>query len=140
MKWATSKAEVANLIAYHVSFGRQCQTCPFFGPNWCTDKASGRHLCLSRHPVLLQARRHEADTLAFQVAMHVRAGIEGTISELVRAHGARRARYRGLAKNLLQALFIAAATNLKRLARTFPTGLPARCFFSSRPLALAFAA
>ncbi len=137
VKWATSKAEVANLIAYHVSFGRQCQTCPFFGPDLCTDKASGRHLSVSRHHVLLQARRHEADTLAFQVEMHVRAGIEGTLSELVRAHGARRARYRGLAKNLLQALFIAAAANLKRLARTFTAGLPARCSFSSRPLGLA---
>ncbi len=69
--------------------------------------------------------------------MHVRAGIEGTISELVRAHGARRARYCGLAKNQLQALFIATAANLKRLARTLAAGLFALRAFSSRPLGLA---
>lgn len=137
VKWANAKPDVANLIAYHVSFGRQCRTCPFFGPDLCTDKASGRHLGVSRHHVLLQARRHEADTLAFQVEMHVRAGIEGTISELVRAHGARRARYHGWAKNQLQALFIATAANLKRLARTFAAVVPALCSFSSRPLCLA---
>jgi len=118
VKWAKAKPDVKNLIAYHVSFGPQCRTCPFFGPELCTDKASGRHLGVSRHHTLLQARRHEAQTLDFQREMHIRAGIEGTISELVRAHGARRSRYRGLAKNQLQALFTATATNLKRLART----------------------
>ena len=66
---------------------------------------------------MLQARRQEAETPAFQREMHLRAGIEATISEVVRAHGARRSRYRGLAKNQLQALFTATATNLKRLAR-----------------------
>src|SRR5258707_11322966 len=49
--------------------------------------------------------------------MHQRAAIEGTLSELVQAHAARRSRYRGLPKNQLQAAFTAAATNLKRLAR-----------------------
>jgi transposase len=116
VKWAKAKPDVKNLIAYHVSFGRQCQTCPCFGPGLCTDKPSGRHLAISRHHTLIQARRQEADTTAFQQDMHTRAGIEGTISEVVRAHGARRARYRGLPKNQLQALFTATATNLKRLA------------------------
>ena len=136
VKWAKAKPDVANLIAYHVSFGRQCQACPFFGPGLCTDKASGRHLGVSRHHVLLQTRRREAYTSVFQIEMHVRAGMEGTISELVRAHGARRARYRGLAKNQLQALFIATATNLKRLARTLlsASSLLAFRFFSSRLL------
>jgi transposase len=136
VKWAKAKPDVKNLIAYHVSFGRQCRTCPFFGPDLCTDKASGRHLSVSRYHALLQARRREADTLAFQREMHTRAGIEGTISELVRAHGARRSRYRGLAKNQLQALFTATATNLKRLARTFTsaTSFISLRFFSPRSL------
>ena len=50
--------------------------------------------------------------------MHTRGGIEGAISEIVRAHGARHSRYRGMAKNRLQALFTATATNLKRMARS----------------------
>ena len=56
-------------------------------------------------------------TEAFRQEMNKRNGVEGTISELVRAHGARRSRYRGLAKNQLQAAFIGATTNLKRLAK-----------------------
>lgn len=53
----------------------------------------------------------------FTKEMYTRHGVEGTISEVVRAHGARCSRYRGLAKNQLQATFIGAATNLKRLAK-----------------------
>jgi Transposase DDE domain len=46
--------------------------------------------------------------------MHQRNAIEGTISELVRGHGLRRARYRGLAKVDLQNQLIVAACNIKR--------------------------
>ena len=46
--------------------------------------------------------------------MHQRSAIEGTISELTRAHGLRRSRYRGFAKAELQNLFIATACNIKR--------------------------
>lgn len=65
---------------------------------------------------LIQARRSEAATEAFKQEMKIRAGIEGTISELVRSHDLRRSRYRGRRKNQLQVLFGAAAANLKRLA------------------------
>ncbi len=44
-----------------------------------------------------------------------RAGIEGTMSEGVRAHGLRRARYIGLAKTHLQHLMTATAINFKRI-------------------------
>ena len=48
-----------------------------------------------------------------------RAGIEGTLSQGVRAFGLRRSRYRGLAKTHLQHVATAAATNLERLAAWF---------------------
>jgi transposase len=137
VKWARAKPKVKNVIAYHVSFGRQCRTCPFFGPDQCTDKAGRRRLGVSRYHPLLQARRREADTLTFQREMHTRAGIEGTLSELVRAHGARRSRYRGLPKNQWQALFTATAANLKRLARTLASAtscVSLRSFSSLSPL------
>ena len=54
-----------------------------------------------------------------------RAGIEGTISQGVRAFGLRRSRYRGLARTHLQHVATAAAINLERLARLVPGG-PAR--------------
>ena len=49
--------------------------------------------------------------------MHQRNAIEGTISELVRSHGLRRARYKGFAKVDLQNQLIAAACNIKRWFR-----------------------
>jgi hypothetical protein len=48
--------------------------------------------------------------------MGIRAGIGGTISEIVRSHGARRSRYRGNGKNHMEVVMVAAAANLKRLA------------------------
>jgi hypothetical protein len=49
--------------------------------------------------------------------MKHRNGIEGTPSERVRAHGLRRARYRGLARTKLRNYFIGAACNVKRWLR-----------------------
>lgn len=115
-KWVRARPGVNNLIAYHVQFGPQCQLCPYFGPGLCTDKPNGRHLGINAHHDLIQARRVEADTEAFRQEMQIRAGIEGTVSEMVRGHGLRRSRYRGQRKNQLQVLFVATATNLKRLA------------------------
>jgi transposase len=48
-----------------------------------------------------------------------RAGIEGTISQGVRAFGMRRTRYRGLDKTHLQSVAIAAAINIDRLVSWF---------------------
>ena len=119
--WSPINPKVKNNIAFLVSFGKQCQTCPFFGPERCTDKPAGRTIAISRHHDLITARRAEPKSLTFRREMHYRAAIEGTISELVRAHAARRSRFRGLSKNQLQAAFTAAATNLKRLARALAT-------------------
>jgi len=47
--------------------------------------------------------------------MRGRAGIEGSLSEGIRSHGLRRARYRGQPKTQLQAKAIAAAINLVRI-------------------------
>jgi transposase len=116
-KWVRAKPGVKNLIRYHVQFGPQCRLCPHFGPGLCTDKPNGRHLGINAYHGLIQARRLEADTEAFRQEMKIRAGIEGTMSEMVRGHGLRRSRFRGTRKNQLQALFGATATTLKRLAR-----------------------
>lgn len=125
VKWAKAKPGVKNLIAYHVGFGTQCQSCPHYGPELCTDRPTGRHLGVNAYHDLIQARRREADTEAFKEEMKIRAGVEGTISEMVRGHGLRRSRFRGQRKNQLQACFVAAAANLKRLAYSaFPLAWP----------------
>lgn len=104
-------------VAYRASFGEQCRACPFFESGQCTTSPAGRRLDINRYHDELRARRLEAKSKVFQLEMNQRNGVEGTISELVRAHGARRSRYRGLAKNQLQASFVGAAINLKRLAK-----------------------
>jgi IS5 family transposase len=65
-----------------------------------------------------------------------RAGVEGTLSQAVRAFGARRSRYAGLAKNHLQQVATAAAINLDRLAAWFD-GRPQAATRTSRFAALA---
>ena len=65
-----------------------------------------------------------------------RAGIEGTLSQGVRAFGMRRTRYRGLDKTHLQHLAIATAINVDRLVAWF-TGQPRATTRTSRFAALA---
>ena len=92
-----------------------CAACPLRAQ--CTTSPRGRNLSLSEHHERLEARRAEARTPAFWERLKTRAAIEGTLSELVRAHGLRRHRYRGDAKRQFENLLKAAACNLKRLAR-----------------------
>ena len=82
-------------------------------------KAGHKHrtLVVGEHHTVLQQRRQEQKTEPFKKRMRHRNAIEGTQSELVRAHGLRHARYRGLAKAKLQNYFIGAACNLKRWLR-----------------------
>jgi transposase len=94
---------------------KTCQACAFFGQ--CTTSGQGRSLTLHPYRAALEARRAEAKTEAFRERLHLRAGIEGTLSELVRAHGLRHSRYRGQGKLRLQGYFTAVATNLKRTLR-----------------------
>ncbi len=64
---------------------------------------------------LATARARETQK-AFAAQYRPRAGIEGTLSQGVRAMPLRRARYIGLAKVHLQHVLTAAALNLVRLA------------------------
>ncbi len=83
-----------------------------------------------------ERRRAEQGLPAFQQRYGLRAGIEGTISEGIRSHGLRRARYRGQPKTQVQAKAIAAAINLVRIRQMLQRtalGLPPR---PKRPLSL----
>ena len=103
-------------VTYRLEWGPDCQDCPLraqcIGPG-----QAHRTLVVGEHHTVLQARRKEQKTEAFAREMKHRNAIEGTQSELVRAHGLRRARYRGLAKARLQNYFAAAACNIKRWIR-----------------------
>jgi len=93
-----------------------CAVCPL-RQQCIKAEHSHRTLTVGEHHTTLQARRQEQQTKPFQQRMRHRNAIEGTQSELVRAHGMRRARYRGLPKARLQNYFIGAACNIKRWLR-----------------------
>ena len=104
-------------VAYRFEWDtKTCAACPLRAK--CI-KAEHKHrtLVVGEHHSVLQARRNEQQTDAFKARMKHRNAIEGTQSELVRAHGLRRARYRGLAMTRLQNYFIGTACNVKRWLR-----------------------
>jgi transposase len=63
----------------------------------------------------IQAARQRQTTAEFAAQYAPRAGVEGTLSQGVRAFGLRQARFRGLAKTHLQHVATAAAINIARL-------------------------
>src|SRR5260221_1344698 len=62
-----------------------------------------------------QGARHRQQTTAFKERYVARAGVEGTLSQGVRAFPLRQARYLGQAKTHLQHLLMAVAMNLVRV-------------------------
>jgi transposase len=104
-------------VYYQVIFDRdECLTCE--ARSFCTQaKTEPRRLRLkprAQHEALQEAR-HLQETEAGRALYAKRAGVEGTISQGVRAFGLRRSRYRGMAKTHLQHVATAAAMNLERL-------------------------
>ena len=108
--------EKTGKVSYRFEWSWECQECPL------RERSVGqgqkhRSLVVGEYHTALQNRRREMKSAEFKEAMKKRNGIEGTQSELVRAHGARRARYRGLTKVKLQFYLIGAACNVKRWLR-----------------------
>lgn len=102
-------------VGVNIYFRTRCDGCP---ERWqCTTSKDGRTLKVSPYHEHLEARRTEQQAEAFREEMKRRSAVEGTLSAMVRKHGARRARYRGQAKVHLQHLFTGAAVNVKRLTR-----------------------
>ena len=91
---------------------------------------SARHLCTrgkqrrlnflpqQQYEALLDARLLQASEKG-KLLSDKRSGVEGTVSQGVRAYGLRRTRYRGLAKTRLQHIATAAAMNIDRIASWF---------------------
>jgi hypothetical protein len=104
-------------VTFRFEWSYHCRGCPLRSACVPADQ-SHRTIVVGEHHELLQQRRRDQQTQAFKERMHQRSAIEGTISELTRAHGLRRSRYRGFAKVELQNLFIATACNVKRWLHT----------------------
>jgi transposase len=98
-------------------FGKQdCLACPCraqcttasINPRQVTFRPRDQHEAI-------QAARHRQTTQPFQERYAKRAGVEGTISQGVRAFGLRRSRYRGTLKTHLQHVMTATAMDMTRL-------------------------
>ena len=100
-----------------VRFGLQdCRPCPA-RPLCFRTTETGRRLHLpsqERFEALQAARAWYASEEGRQL-YQCRAGVEGTLSQGVRAFGLRQTRYRGLAKTHVQHVAIAAAINIDRI-------------------------
>jgi transposase len=100
-----------------VAFDKQtCGTCPV-RPCCTRAKHTGRRLRLpsqDQYEALHAAQTWSASAEGQQLYKR-RAGVEGTLSQGVRAFGLRRSRYWGLAKTHVQHVAIAAAINIDRI-------------------------
>ncbi len=123
LRW--SETETARGPMISVQFDpADCTPCPV--RSLCTRaKRQPRSLTLqprAEHEAIQGARMRQ-ETEGFGLVYSRRAGIEGTVSQGVRALGLREARYRGVGKTHLQHVATAAAINLGRLANWL-SGVP----------------
>lgn len=95
---------------------RECKACP--SRVHCAGKEARRTLTVrpEEQYKALQAARAREQTPEYALEYARRAGVEGTISQAVRAFGARRCRYVGVAKTHLQQVLAATALNFVRVA------------------------
>jgi transposase len=130
IRWSETKTARGRSMI-HIDFSPEdCTACP--SRSSCTRaKNLPRTLTLQpreEHEAIQFARKRQK-TEEFTSLYSQRAGIEGTVSQGVRAFGMRQARYRGLKKTHLQELATAAAVNVGRIANWLngvPTALSRR--------------
>ena len=115
-KWDVRQNKTGSDVVYARFNKNDCLACPV--RSQCTrSPASPRQILVhqqERHEAI-QATRKRQTTKEFQDRYAKRAGIEGTISQGVRAFDLRVSRYLGREKTHLQHLFIATAMNVVRL-------------------------
>lgn len=137
IRWSKTKTARGRKMI-HVEFDPDdCAACPS-RPLCTRAKSLPRALTLQpkvEHEAIQFARRRQK-TEEFASLYSRRAGVEGTISQGVRAFGLRQARYRGLERTHLQEVATAAAINVGRLA-DWLNGVPSAITRRSQLAALA---
>lgn len=96
---------------------KQCGGCALREKCLSNPKAKSRTVIKNDYEAEYKAAQAKAQTPAYAKARKEHPAIERKLSELVRRHGLRHARYRGIAKVLRQALLTAMAVNLKRMLK-----------------------
>jgi transposase len=120
----------------HIKFApADCLSCPV--RSLCTHSSKEPRTLMIRSEqsyTMLQKARQRQQTQAFKEHYNTRAGIEGTLSQGIRAFELRRSRYVGEDKTRLQHLMIGVAVNVKRLfawVQQEPRGQTRRSRFAS---------
>lgn len=107
----------ADFKRIHVQFDRRdCAACPVRA--LCTKSPKAPRKLVLQPQAQQEALRQARDFIgseAWFALYRERAGIEGTLSQGIRASGLRQTRYRGLAKTSLQNTAIGAAINVSRV-------------------------
>jgi transposase len=134
--WKEGLDNLGASVIYVQFSSMDCRPCP--ERSLCTR--SKRRRAMGFRPreqyEALQEARQRLESEEGRQLYNRRAGIEGTISQGVRAFGLRQTRYRGLAKTHLQHIATAAAINLDRLV-AWIDGVPRAAARTSRFAALA---
>ncbi len=97
----------------------QCRSCPL-RPQCLAEPETttgGRTVIKNDHEATYRAAREKAQTPRYQEVRRQHPRVERKLGELVRWHGARRARYRGTAKVLIQGLLTGLVVNVKRMLK-----------------------
>ncbi len=112
-QWSRIRDTYMGTEYYRIEWASQCERCAV--QKQCTRSKSGRRILVVglRHD-LVEKRREEMRQADFAKKMHPRNGVEGTLSELVRGHGLRRTKYRGISRVRLSHYLMGAACNVKR--------------------------
>jgi transposase len=115
--WRPGRDGRGNAVINVVFAKADCSQCPSLSQ--CTT-AKGKRRSINLRPrelhETLQQTRQRVQTPECKAEHQKRAGVEGMISQAVRAFGIRRTRYIGKAKTHLQHVATAAAINLERVA------------------------
>lgn len=100
--WQSACADYGMELFYIHFLKKDCSVCPA-KTDCTTAKSQRRTITINARPYheAMQSARQRQKTEEFKAEYQKRSGIEGTISQGVRAFGLRKARYRGLAKTAL---------------------------------------
>lgn len=115
-KWRASQDKWGGQVYKAIFAAADCGACA--AKALCTQaQVQGRSVSVrpQEQQQVLQTARQVQTSAEWQHAYQLRAGIEGTLSAGIGAHGLRQSRYIGLAKTHLQALLVAIAMNLVRI-------------------------
>jgi transposase len=96
---------------------KQCGACPLRGQCLANANTASRSVIKNEYEAEYRAAQAKARTPEYAQVRREHPAIERKLSELVRRHDLRHARYRGLPKILRQGWLTALVVNLKRLVR-----------------------